>query len=126
MSELIGLGLDLCGIERMRALLEKRGVPERLFTEAERSYILGRGACAAESMAGIFAAKEALCKALGTGIAFPLTDIVVLHTAAGAPYYQLTGEAARLAGDLTPMLSISHEGDTAAAVCLLQRVTTTT
>lgn len=120
MSEIIGLGLDLCGISRMRELLDTRGVPERMFTAEEKAYILSRGVCAAESMAGMYAAKEAFCKAVGTGITFPLTDIIICHRETGSPYYRLTGRAAELCGCASAMLTITHEGEMAAAVCLLQ------
>ena len=54
-------------------------------------------------MAGIFAAKEALMKALGCGLASgELKDIRVLHDPAGAPYYALQGEYARIAEEKGP------------------------
>ena len=52
-----GLGLDLCGISRMEPLLADGRFLERYFTGAEADYIRSRGAGAAQSMAGIWAAK---------------------------------------------------------------------
>ena len=70
-------------------------------------------------MAGIFAAKEALAKALGVGIAADIREICVKHDANGAPYYSLSGEYARFAEERRIsgfFLSITHERDMAAAV----------
>lgn len=114
-----GVGIDLCAIGRMEELLGNVRFLERFFTEEETAYVMARGAAAAQSMAGIFAAKEALLKALGVGIALPLKDVGVTHTETGQPVYCLTGKAKELAGDAQCMLSITHEGDMAAAVCII-------
>ena len=71
-------------------------------------------------MAGIWAAKEAFLKAVGTGLSLPLRDVGVTHTALGQPVYALTGQAADIVGEGSVMLSITHEGGMAAAVCLWQ------
>jgi len=113
-----GVGFDLCEISRMEKQAENARFLNRFFTEVEVAFILSKGKNKAQTMAGIFAAKEALTKALGTGIAFELKDIGVLHTDAGQPYYILTGEAAKLAGDDQFRLSISHDGCMAGAVCI--------
>ncbi|MBR6028843.1 MAG: holo-ACP synthase [Clostridia bacterium] len=118
MSDVLGIGCDLCEISRMEHLLENERFLARCLTQEERDYIASRGAVAAASLAGLWAAKEAALKALGTGLSLPLTDIGVTHTEAGQPVYVLTGEAlARMApGKL--LLSISHEGGMAAAFCV--------
>ncbi|MBQ8201148.1 MAG: holo-ACP synthase [Clostridia bacterium] len=116
MCNICGIGLDLCEIGRMQTMLDEARSLRRLFTEAEEAYIRSRGAVAAQSMAGIFAAKEAVCKALGTGITFPLTDITVSHTASGQPTVALSGKAAAFGG--TFMISITHEAGMAAAVAI--------
>ena len=113
MSEIRGIGLDLCVIDRMREHLEDRFL-DRYFTPREAAYILSRGKHAAQSMAGIWAAKEAVLKALGTGIAFALREVEIDHTEAGQPFVRLHGKAAEQGGDF--LLSITHEGGMAAAV----------
>lgn len=113
-----GLGLDLCEIGRMEKLLEDARFLERYFTKEEIGYIRGRGKGAAQTMAGIFAAKEALAKALGTGITFDLKEACVTHDGAGRPAYLLSGKAAELAAGDAFFLSITHEGGMAAAVCV--------
>lgn len=114
-----GVGIDLCAIGRMEELLGNVRFLERFFTDEETAYVMTHGAAAAQSMAGIFAAKEALLKALGVGIALPLKDVGVTHTETGQPVYCLSGKAKELAGDAQCMLSITHEGDMAAAVCII-------
>ena len=113
-----GLGLDLCEITRMEKLLADDRFLNRYFSEEEIRYIRTKGRNAAQTMAGIYAAKEALAKALGTGITFNLREAGVSHDEAGHPGYSLTGTAAELAGGDRLLLSISHDGGTAAAVCV--------
>ena len=108
-----GIGIDLCEIARMQALLDEGRSLRRMFTEAEQAYIAGKGASAAQTMAGMFAAKEAVLKALGTGMTIPMTDIVISHTELGQPIVTLTGKAAQSGG--TVLVSITHEAGMAAA-----------
>ena len=113
MSDVRGVGVDLCDITRMQALLDEGHSLRRMFTEEEQAYIHSKGAAAAQTMAGLFAAKEAVLKAIGTGMTIPLTDVVITHTALGQPQVTLTGKAAELGGRIH--LSITHEGAMAAA-----------
>lgn len=116
MSDVRGIGLDLCAIPRMQELLESGRPLRRLFTEAEEAYIRDKGASAAQTMAGLFAAKEAVLKALGTGLTVPMADVLITHTTLGQPQVTLQGKAALLGG--TVLLSITHEGDMAAATAI--------
>lgn len=120
MSDIRGIGLDLCDISRMERNLKDDRFLNRYFTESEAAYIRSRGLAASQSMAGIFAAKEAFLKAVGTGLALPLKDVEILHTESGQPYYHLTGKALDTLHGGNVHLSITHEGLTAAAVCLWQ------
>ncbi|MBP5729357.1 MAG: holo-ACP synthase [Clostridia bacterium] len=116
-----GLGLDLCEISRMDKLLGNDRFLIRYFTENEAAYIRSKGTTAAQTAAGIYAAKEALTKALGTGIAFDLREIEVVHDEAGKPGYRLTGKAAELGGSDSFLLSVSHDGGISAAVCVREQ-----
>ena len=113
-----GLGLDLCEISRMQRLLDDDRFLTRYFCEGEISYIRSKGENAAQTMAGIYAAKEALTKALGTGIAFELKEICIFHDEAGMPGYSLSGKAEEMGQGDRFWLSISHDGGIAAAVCV--------
>ena len=114
-----GLGLDLCEIPRMEKLLRDDRFLSRFFTPDEADYIRSRGAGSAASMAGMFAAREALGKALGGGIDFELREAEVCHTDAGAPYFRFSGALKERVGGTRVLLSISHDGGVAAAVCLI-------
>lgn len=118
MRDVIGLGLDLCAIPRMQELLDSGRSLRRLLTEEEEDYVHRKGVGAAQTLAGIFAAKEAVLKALGTGLSVPMTDICIVHTELGQPRAILAGKAAF--GGVV-QLSITHEGDMAAAVALLYK-----
>ena len=122
---IVGVGLDVCEIARMEKLLVDGRFRGRFFSPEEQEYIANKGRMAAASMAGIFAAKEALVKALGTGFtAGDIADICVLHDKAGAPYYALRGAYALHAAqrNITALhLSISHDGGIAAAVDIAER-----
>ncbi len=120
---ILGIGIDLCEIDRAEKALEQGGFLRRFFTEEEAIYIEGRGRGAAQSLAGHFAAKEALLKAMGTGIAMPLTDIAVTHNERGAPGFSLTGKASEMLhqmGAARVHLSITHTDRTAAAVAIIE------
>ena len=121
MSEL-RTGLDLCEISRMERMTEHPRFLERCLTEGERAWLAERGKQKAASLAGLWAAKEALLKALGTGLELPMREVEILHGANGEPFYQLHGEAARRAGEAMLSLSITHDGGIAAAVCVLLRI----
>lgn len=120
-----GIGLDVCQVARMEELLEKEHFLSRYFCEEEQEYIRSRGQMAAQTMAGIFAAKEALVKCLGTGFTDTrLCDIAVLHDKFGAPCYDLRGSYALHAAQrsITALhLSITHDGGIAAAVAIAER-----
>lgn len=123
---MIGLGLDLCTISRMEKILtEQPRFVQRYFTQEEREYLDTRGAGRFQSAAALTAAKEAFLKALGAGIGdgIALNEICVKHLDSGAPVYAPVGEALarmRAAGAAHAFLSLTHEGDTAAAVCILE------
>ena len=114
---ILGLGIDLCEIDRMRGESAEK-LMRRCCTEEEMTYIHSRGAAAPQTMAGLWAAKEAAVKALGTGLSLPLKEIEIVHTDMGQPRYRLTGSALTALGEGWLCLSITHEGNMAAAVCI--------
>ncbi|MGQ0612526.1 MAG: holo-ACP synthase [Planctomycetaceae bacterium] len=120
---ILGVGIDLVEIERIGSVLARHGAgfltrilhpredARRAETPEGPSYV-----------AGLFAAKEAVMKALGTGMAgAPFRDIAILRSPGGQPKVQLEGaaqEAARRLGATRWHISITHSRLSAAAVAL--------
>jgi len=119
---IVGLGLDVASVERVRTMLAHHG--QRLLTRCFAPEEAVRAADA-EHVAGLLAAKEAAFKALATGWGMGVgwRDAVVTRAASGAPSLTLAGGAAALAAELgvrTTHLSITHSAGTAVAVVILE------
>lgn len=103
---IIGLGSDLCNIERIQAALDRHGsrFEQRCFTEIERAKAAKRPFTRAGTFAKRFAAKEAFSKAVGTGFyrGVYMKDIGVVNAPSGAPTLALTNGAAKRLAELTP------------------------
>lgn len=118
-----GIGIDLVEVPRIRDLLEKHGqrFKERTFTAGEIAYC---DACADPAMhyAARFAAKEAVAKALGTGLwaeGVVWTDIEIMREANGKPGIVLHGTAKQHAANATCLVSLTHTRDLAMAQVIL-------
>lgn len=111
---IIGLGSDLCNIDRIQASLDRFGdrFENRVFTDTERVKAARRPFTKAGTLAKRFAAKEAFSKAVGTGFkrGVYMKDIGVINSPSGAPTLALTGGAAARLAELTPqgMEAIVH------------------
>jgi len=123
---ILGVGLDVVETERIaRALaLHGRRFEERVYTAAERAECAER-ADRAQALAGRFAAKEALLKALGTGSARGISfqQVEVVRADGGSPTMSVTGSAAaeaRRRGVRQIHVSLSHQPGLAAAVVILE------
>jgi holo-[acyl-carrier protein] synthase len=121
---ILGIGLDLCEVERIRRLLEKdRGrFVRRVYREAEIAYCDARRKPEIH-YAARFAAKEAFLKALGRGWRLGWTQVEVVRMASGKPDLLLTGKAAEAAesrGVRHVHLTLTHTPETAAAVIVLE------
>ena len=94
---IIGLGSDLCNIERIQASLDRFGerFEQRVFTDVELARAARRPFTRAGTLAKRFAAKEAFSKAVGTGFrdGVFMRDIGVVNAPSGAPTLALTGGA---------------------------------
>ena len=112
------LGIDIIKVDRIRATLERFGArfSERVLTPAEQRYVRGRP----ETMAGRWAAKEAVSKVLGLGVrGIGWRDIEIERLPTGQPAVRLHGRAAQRAEQLGMeriACSISHEADYAVAI----------
>jgi holo-[acyl-carrier protein] synthase len=105
---IIGLGSDLCNIERIQNSLDRFGdrFVQRVFTEAEQAKAQRRPFTRAGTFAKRFAAKEAFSKAVRTGFKAGvfMKDIGVVNAPSGAPTLKLTG------GALTRLESMVPQG----------------
>ena len=121
---LIGVGCDVIEITRVAKAIERRAFVERVYAPKEIAYCESRGKQAAASFAARFAAKEAVLKALGTGLrGGELTEIIVSNDALGKPSVQLSGYHAELAAKLgvkNIALSMSHSRATALAYVVME------
>jgi holo-[acyl-carrier protein] synthase len=112
------LGIDIIKVDRIRASLERFGsrFTQRVLTDAERRYVRDRP----ETMAGRWAAKEAVSKVLGLGVrGIGWRDIEIERMPTGQPAVRLHGRAAARAEQLEMgriAVSITHESDYAVAI----------
>jgi holo-[acyl-carrier protein] synthase len=103
---IIGIGSDLCNIERIQKSLDRFGerFTSRVFTDIERAKAESRPFTRAGTYAKRFAAKEAFSKAVGTGFkrGVFMKDIGVVNQRSGAPTLALTGGAKERLDAMTP------------------------
>ena len=103
---IIGLGSDLCNIDRIQNSLDRFGdrFLKRVFTETEQAKAQKRPFTRAGTLAKRFAAKEAFSKAVGTGFkrGVFMKDIGVINKASGEPTLKLSGGAKERLDAMTP------------------------
>jgi holo-[acyl-carrier protein] synthase len=116
----IRVGVDIVEINRVARLVERdEAIAETVFTERERAYCRSKARCY-DHMAARFAAKEAVLKAMGTGLGQRMawTDVEVVRGTAGRPQIELHGEVAAWAeqrGLADVDVSLSHSAGLAVA-----------
>jgi holo-[acyl-carrier protein] synthase len=122
--DILGTGIDVVEVARISAAIDRHGETflARLFTPAERAYCDGQ-AVPARHYAARFAAKEAVAKALGTGIGQHAAwlDLNITRSASGAPEVELSGAAQAYAasrGIGKIQISLTHARDYAAATAI--------
>lgn len=125
----ISCGVDIIRISRIRDVFNRKGdlFLNRVYTRSEAiACANSRGELSMESLAARFSAKEAVSKALGTGIwrqGIGFTDIEISVDTSGKPTLLLHGAALcafeRLGGK-SSSVSISHDGDLAVAMCVME------
>jgi holo-[acyl-carrier protein] synthase len=119
------LGIDIIKVDRIRASLERFGArfSSRVLTPGEQRYVRDRP----ETMAGRWAAKEAVSKVLGLGVrGIGWKDIEIERLPTGQPAVRLHGRAAARAAQLGMgriAVTISHEADYAVAMAFGVRTT---
>lgn len=120
---IVGLGVDVCSIERMKRALERHGDRffDRICTPAEKADV-GEGDTATR-LAGRFAAKEAFAKALDGARGVGWHEVEVRRRASGRPVLELRGNALAMATDFGAdawHVSITHDAGVAVAVVVLE------
>ena len=120
---IVGLGIDVCSIERMRRALERHGDRffARICSEAERADLTGRDI--ATALAVRFAAKEAFAKALDGARGVGWHEVLVRRAASGRPTLELKGNAIAMVesfGADSWHVSITHDAGVAVAVVILE------
>ncbi|MBI2931012.1 MAG: holo-ACP synthase [Planctomycetes bacterium] len=119
-----GVGVDVVEIARFAAVVARQGgrFLRRVFTPGERRTCEGKPRPMAH-FAARFAAKEAVLKALGTGLTRDMRwhDVEVVRERAGRPAVRLSGRVLEVAGDGRVHLSVSHSESTATAVAIVER-----
>lgn len=121
---IVGIGCDIIEIERIARAIKSESFIRRVFTAEEAAYCQRRGQQAAASFAARFAAKEAVLKALGTGLREgSLQEIAVDNDGLGKPLVQLSGHFAMLATQLgvkNIQISLSHSRELATAYVIME------
>lgn len=114
-----GIGTDIIEISRIAKSLEKQSFLNKIFTETEQRLYHGINP---QTLAGNFAAKEAVAKAFGTGFCgcSPL-EIEILRDSKGKPYVNLYGNAKDILNSIGKAvhISISHSKENAVAFAVI-------
>ena len=116
---ILGIGNDIIEIARIEKAISNEKFIKRVYTEKEIEIIEKKGNKIA-SYAGRFSAKEAISKALGTGIRdFNLTDIEILNDELGKPCVIFKNKLKDRMVDMKIEISISHSKEYATAVAVM-------
>ena len=120
---IVGIGNDIIEIERIEKAISKEGFKNKIYTQRELENIEKRGN-RTETYAGIFSAKEAISKAIGTGVReFSLTDLEILNDDLGKPYVVVSEKLDKIIKskkeDYQIEISISHSKKYAIAIAII-------
>ena len=120
---IVGIGNDIIEIERIEKAISKEGFKNKIYTQRELENIEKRGN-RTETYAGTFSAKEAISKAIGTGVReFSLTDLEILNDDLGKPYVVVSEKLDKILKtkkeDYQIEISISHSKKYATAMAII-------
>ena len=120
---IVGIGNDIIEIERIEKAISKESFKNKVYTQRELENIEKRGD-RVETYAGIFSAKEAISKAIGTGVReFSLTDLEILNDDLGKPYVAVSEKLDKIIKDKKENyqieISISHSKKYAIAMVII-------
>ena len=119
---IVGLGIDLCSVERMKGAIRSDHFVKRVFHPSEAEYAFSKAAPALH-LAGSFAAREAFCKASGVNMYSAAFGGVWVERTGSAPLIRTSDKVASLIPPHkrgVPQLSITHDGNFAAAVVAIE------
>ena len=121
-----GIGIDIVKVKRLDKWHKTKGLLERYFHPNELATAMSRGGGSKMALAARFAAKEAFCKALGTGFSgIVLKDIMVSNNDKGKPEIKVFGTALKAlenSGANKVHISLTHESDNAVAMVVLEKI----
>lgn len=116
-----GIGCDLVEISRVGKLIDNEKFVEKVYTPSERGRITAQGV---EAAAGIWSAREAVVKAMGTGFTgFTMRDVEICKKESGEPYVRLYGRAYEKFCQMRAnsiYISITHEKCMAIAFAIME------
>ena len=120
---IVGIGNDIIEIERIEKAISKEGFKNKVYTQRELENIRKRGN-RTETYAGIFSAKEAISKAIGTGVReFSLIDLEILNDDLGKPYVVVSEKLDKILRNKKENyqveISISHSKKYATAMAII-------
>ncbi len=120
---IVGLGIDIVDIERIKSKLENnQKLKEHIFSKSEINYC-EKQRNKMEHYAARFAAKEALLKALGSGLnsEIKLHESEIVNEKSGKPLFNFMNESKKIieSGNYKILVSLSHTKNTACAVVIL-------
>ena len=120
---IVGIGNDIIEIERIEKAISKEGFKNKIYTQRELKNIEKRGN-RTETYAGIFSAKEAISKAIGTGVReFSLIDLEILNDDLGKPYVVVSEKLDKILRNKKENyqieISISHSKKYATAMAII-------
>ena len=124
MSAIVGIGVDVVDVKRMKVVLDARGTSliKKLFTESEIAYCMSKKN-SHEHYAARFAAKEAVSKAMQTGWSgrFRWRDVEVINNPSGAPKAILHDFVAEQLAGCHVHISLSHTENTVVAFAIIEK-----
>ena len=120
---IVGIGNDIIEIERIEKAISRESFKNKVYTQRELKNIEKRGN-RTETYAGIFSAKEAISKAIGTGVReFSLTDLEILNDDLGKPYVVVSEKLDKILKNKKESyqieISISHSKKYATAMAII-------
>ena len=120
---IIAIGVDLCDVQRLNKIISEHGERflKKVYTTGEIIYC-AKKSNGSTAYAARFAAKEALLKAIGTGLRDGINwkDIEVVNDELGKPEFKLYGKTSSVIGNRRVMVSLSHTHEYAVAFVVIE------